>query len=105
MQKISKLQLFSSARTFVAISCCSIAGVISCAPQLHAAGSPKIVSAENLAQGKNIFENSCTRCHDLPNPTAHSAEEWVGIMKDMAPKAKLTKTQHKMVYQYVSSVK
>ena len=104
MQNLNKFQFIFSARTFIAISFCSIAAVISCSPQAHANGSAKIASVEYLAQGKNIFENSCAKCHDLPNPTKHSAGEWVGILNDMAPKAKLTKSQHKMVYQYVSSV-
>lgn len=62
-------------------------------------------SGDRLAQGKSIFENSCGRCHDLPNPTDHTSIEWVGIMNSMAPKAKLNDEQHQMVYDYVVSVK
>ena len=60
---------------------------------------------ETLTAGKTIYENSCARCHELPNPTAHSAQDWVGIMNWMAPKAKLNDEQHALVYDYIVSVK
>ncbi len=75
-----------------------------------AACSPKVqptatMNAEHLAQGKAIFTNSCSKCHDLPNPGDHTAQEWVGIMNWMAPKAKLNDAQHQMVYDYIVSAK
>lgn len=62
-------------------------------------------TAEQIAQGKTIFENSCGRCHKLPDPTSHTSVQWVGIMNAMAPKAKLTDEQHQWVYDYIVSVK
>ncbi len=80
--------------------------LISCTPKTtpEAAGK-KIITAEYLAQGKTIFDNSCGKCHDLPNPTDHSAQDWVGIMNSMAPKSRLNEQQHEMVYDYIVSVK
>lgn len=77
----------------------------SCTPKPSVVEGTKAHTAENLALGKTVFENSCGRCHDLPNPTAHSAQDWVGIMNSMAPKAKLTDEQHQLVYNYIVSVK
>lgn len=57
-----------------------------------------------LTEGKTIFENSCARCHDLPDPKSHNDQEWIGIMNVMAPKAKLTDKQSELVYNYVTSV-
>lgn len=62
-------------------------------------------SVERIAQGKVIYDNSCGKCHDLPNPTDHSAQDWVGIMNWMAPKANLNEEQKDMAYDYVVSVK
>ncbi|MDQ0476697.1 cytochrome C [Chryseobacterium sp. MDT2-18] len=76
----------------------------SCSPKSAVKGT-KVMTAEYLSQGKVIFDNSCGKCHDLPNPKDHSAQNWVGIMNSMAPKAKLNDTQHQMVYDYIVSVK
>lgn len=79
----------------------------SCTPKATTATAPmaSTSTAEQIAQGKTIFENSCTRCHKLPDPTAHTSVQWVGIMNSMAPKAKLTDEQHQWVYDYIVSVK
>lgn len=80
----------------------------SCTPKsATATEAPKSATstAEQIAQGKTIFENSCNRCHKLYEPTQFTSVQWVGIMNAMAPKAKLTDEQHQWVYDYVVSVK
>lgn len=78
----------------------------SCSPTMKPVENAKpLAEKSELAEGKNIFTTSCAKCHDLPNPTEHSSEEWVGIMNSMAPKAKLTEVQYQWVYDYVVSVK
>lgn len=76
----------------------------SCTPKPAVIEGTKTNTGEKLALGKTIFENSCGKCHDLPNPTDHSAQDWVGIMNAMAPKAKLNDAQHATVYDYIVSV-
>lgn len=75
----------------------------SCTPKTAAVSGGDMASAEHLKMGKTIFENSCAKCHDLPNPSDHTADAWVGIMNSMAPKAKLNTRQHEMVYHYIVS--
>ncbi len=77
----------------------------SCAPKTPVVTAPKVITAEYLAQGKTIYDSACKRCHDLPEPTDFSAQDWVGIMNSMAPKARLNAEQHQMVYDYIVSVK
>lgn len=81
--------------------------VYSCVPVKPAVETnKKLITVDYLAKGQTIFENSCGKCHDLPNPSDHSAQDWVGIMNSMAPKARLTDAQHEMVYDYiVTSIK
>ena len=100
--KLTKLNL---SKNIVAVFITAAGLSVSCTPKPTADSGTKTTTAEKLAAGKTIYENSCNRCHDLPEPTAHSAQEWVGIMNWMAPKAKLTAEQHALVYDYVVSVK
>lgn len=88
------------------ISAVSAFLITSCTPKsTPAVGSGEAALSDKLVQGKTIFENSCGRCHDLPEPTAFTSVQWVGIMNSMAPKAKLNDEQHQLVYDYVVSVK
>lgn len=75
--------------------------MVSCTQQ-GTAGTKKN-EAQRLAEGKTIFDNSCGKCHDLPDPKAHNDQEWIGIVNAMAPKAKLTDEQGTLVYEYVSA--
>ncbi|UOU99517.1 cytochrome c [Chryseobacterium daecheongense] len=91
-----------------AVASCTAIFLASCTPKTTtptAATGPATSTAEQIAQGKTIFENSCGRCHKLPDPTSHNSVQWVGIMNSMAPKAKLTDEQHQWVYDYIVSVK
>lgn len=62
----------------------------------------KKLTAGMITEGQQLFENSCQRCHDLPKPSSHNDEQWVGIMNAMAPKAKLDAKQSEMVYDYLT---
>ncbi|KQT24656.1 cytochrome C [Chryseobacterium sp. Leaf405] len=81
----------------------SAAIVVSCGPKSVAVTGPKYTSSEQLAQGKTIFENSCNRCHKLPDPAKHDDQGWIKTLSRMAPKAKLSEDQHQMVYDYLIS--
>lgn len=78
--------------------------LVSCGPKSTAVSGPKYKASEQLAQGKTVFENSCNRCHQLPNPEKHDDQAWIKTLSRMAPKAKLTHDQHQMVYDYLISV-
>lgn len=92
-------------RTFIFMILIAMVSVISCTPKSTPVTVNNTSEADKLVQGKQIFENSCGKCHDLPEPTAFNSVQWVGIMNVMAPKAKLNDDQHQLVYDYVASVK
>ena len=83
----------------------SLGLTMSCTAKPAVVTGAKTITVEHLAQGKTIFENSCAKCHDLPDPNDHSKTDWVGFVNSMAPKAKLTDLQHEMVYDYIVSAK
>ncbi len=90
---------------FLCLTIVIIGSAPSCTPRPAVVEGTNLSSVENIALGKTIFDNSCGKCHDLPNATDYSARDWVGIMNSMAPKAKLTDVQHEIVYNYLISVK
>lgn len=94
MKKISAAALFT---------CLLLA---SCTPKASTAGpiGPAVSTAEQITQGKTIFENSCSKCHKLPDPAKHDDQGWIKTLSRMAPKAKLSDEQHQMVYDYLISV-
>lgn len=85
-------KIILSGLTVIAISSCRQKGI----------SGTKINDASELSQGKSIFENSCGKCHDLPDPKSHTDEQWVDIMKAMAPKVKLSSEQSTIVYNYLT---
>lgn len=95
-------------KKLIAVASVTAVLLVSCTPKASTsvvASGSSTSTAEQIAQGKTIFENSCGKCHKLPDPASHSPVQWVGIMNSMAPKAKLTDEQHQWVYDYIVSVK
>ncbi|UOE41247.1 c-type cytochrome [Chryseobacterium suipulveris] len=78
--------------------------LVSCGPKSNAVTGPKYTSANDFAKGQTIFENSCNKCHALPDPKKHDDKGWIRTLSRMAPKAKLTDDQHQLVYDYLISV-
>ena len=79
--------------------------ITSCTPKstaTTAAPTAATSTDEQLAQGKTIFENSCKKCHKLPEVDKFTSVQWVGIMNSMAPKAKLNKEESESVYNFVT---
>jgi cytochrome c5 len=90
-------------KLIVGLLFCSASLAVSCGPKSAAVTGPKYTSSQQLAQGKTIFENSCNRCHKLPDPEKHDDQGWIKTLSRMAPKAKLSDDQHQMVYDYLIS--
>ena len=102
MKKVFVLSIM----TLAVITSCKTKSSASTASSDTKSNAPtKELTAVEYAKGKELFESSCGKCHDLPKPKAYSAEEWVGIMKAMAPKAKMNEAQSTLVYDYVTTYK
>jgi cytochrome c5 len=56
-----------------------------------------------LAAGKNLYENSCAKCHKLYEPKKFSQEEWQPILTKMQKKAHLDDTQMASISSYITS--
>ncbi|MFH6992322.1 cytochrome c [Flavobacterium sp. FlaQc-48] len=61
------------------------------------------VLTPELAEGKNLYENSCARCHKLYEAKKFTQEEWKPILTRMQKKAKLDDTQMASISNYITS--
>src|SRR4051812_2411091 len=64
---------------------------------------PAASDAAYIAQGKNLYDGKCGRCHGLKNTADYTADRWDGIMRSMAPKAKLSEEETLQVTAYVKA--
>ena len=56
-----------------------------------------------LYKSKNLYENSCNKCHKLYSPSEFSKEEWPRILHKMQRKAKLDDPQIAGIQNYINS--
>jgi cytochrome c5 len=56
-----------------------------------------------LAAGKNLYENSCARCHKLFEPKKFTQEDWKPVLVRMQKKAHLDDTQMASISNYITS--
>lgn len=62
-------------------------------------------TAQNLANGHELYIGTCTDCHRKKNIFAYSESKWKEIIDDMAPRSKLNARQTDDLYKYVLSMK
>ncbi len=82
------------------------ATLYACSPKVAPAPSapptpPKALSAE-LAEGKNLYENNCAKCHKLYDRREFTPEEWQPITLRMQKKAKITDAEREKIYNYLT---
>jgi mono/diheme cytochrome c family protein len=63
--------------------------------------TPKTTTVDLTAQGKNVYTNSCGRCHGLKPVENYTESRWTEILKSMIPKARLNDTEAQQVTAYV----
>jgi mono/diheme cytochrome c family protein len=73
----------------------------STSPAPPAATTAITYEAGDITVGKTVYETKCGRCHGLKNTADYTVERWPGIMRSMAPKAKLNEIETKQVTAYV----
>lgn len=56
-----------------------------------------------LAEGKNLYDNSCAKCHKLYEPKKFSQEEWKPILTRMQKKAHLDDVKMAAISNYITS--
>lgn len=63
------------------------------------------ITMETLRLGHELFNGTCTNCHNQKSIYARTEDHWKVIVDDMAPLAELTIHEKDAVMKYVLSVK
>lgn len=88
--------------------------IYSCAPKVappppppSPSKAPEAVAvatvSNDVAEGKDLYENNCAKCHKLYDPKDYSDQDWLPILEVMKKKAKLSDAQHDKIYAYIIS--
>ena len=75
--------------------------VVTPTPVIKDTTSATVLTAE-LAEGKNLYENNCAKCHKLYDTKEFSAEEWRPIVARMQKKAHLGDLDGQKILNYVT---
>ncbi len=61
-----------------------------------------VVLTAELGEGKNLYENSCNKCHLLYSPKSYTAEQWTPILINMQKRTDLSDEQTAKIYNYLT---
>lgn len=66
----------------------------------------KEVTMEKLKEGHELYTSgACINCHNAKNIYRYPVGQWIGIIDDMAQKARITDAQKDAVTKYVLAIK
>lgn len=66
----------------------------------------KEVTMEVLKEGHELYtKGACINCHGAQNIYRYPVGQWIGIIEDMAQKARITEAQKDAVTKYVLAIK
>ena len=54
-----------------------------------------------LEQGRKLVLGKCSRCHDTPLPSDHTASEWPAMIGEMAERSKLVGGERSAIERYL----
>jgi mono/diheme cytochrome c family protein len=61
------------------------------------------ITAEVIAEGKNLYTTSCADCHSLYEKESFTAEQWKPIVLRMQKNTKLSDLQREKIYAYLTT--
>lgn len=69
-------------------------------PQLE-----KVKDFTTVARGKEIYLNTCSKCHALVDPATKSYDEWIPVIDTYREKRLLTKSEHASLLEFLKFYK
>jgi hypothetical protein len=93
----------------VTLSACSVKLITPTQADVdRVSGQYKGYTLVDLTGGEALFEQKCTQCHGLKNPTKRTADEWAEIVPKMAHKAdnkrgvsKISSNDQQLILKYL----
>ncbi len=61
----------------------------------------KNYTAQQLEEGKTIWQGSCDKCHKLYLPESRSVQKWENVLPRMSKRSKLSDEQAGLVRAYI----
>ena len=58
-----------------------------------------------LSEGRRLYVNRCSGCHNLVLPGARELDQWRQILPKMAVRAQLDEGQRELIWRYIQTVK
>jgi hypothetical protein len=60
-------------------------------------------TVQDLAQGRALYVDKCSSCHNLHLPSEYAPEEWKGYVAYMVTEAKLTPEEQTAIARYLAA--
>ena len=95
--------LYKIKTVVVAAICTSL--FIACSSALYMPSKKnvaKIANIEELQKGRAIYVSKCNSCHTLRLPEKYTKTEWIAHLDKMAPRAKITDEEKRLILAYVT---
>ena len=75
----------------------------SCSPGLYVPAVTDAAKQQQLLQGRKLYVDHCSGCHNLYLPRQYDALGWSIHMEEMQTVAKITDQEEKLIFQYLTS--
>jgi len=76
---------------------------ITVVPEAKPVPKNMVMLTRELYESKNLYENSCNKCHSLYAPNEFNKEQWPKILKSMQKNAELSDPQIAGILDYINS--
>ena len=72
-------------------------------PETKPVAKNMVMLTRELYESKNLYENSCNKCHNLYAPSEFTKEQWPKILKSMQKNAELSDPKIAGIQDYINS--
>ena len=77
--------------------------IYSCTQSLYMPVVSDAVRQEHLMQGRKLYVDRCSGCHNLHFPNEYTEQQWKMQLEEMQVKAKITDEQKELILDYLTS--